>query len=136
MKILILKLIGGVSLVLGVLGAFLPLLPSTCFMLLATWAFSKSSPRFHDWLYYHSPFSESIQNWQQHHVIPQKVKVLASASMITSFVITAMIVSNVVVLVLLGVGMIALLAYLLTRPGEVDGQLKKTCSYESHQLIN
>ena len=70
MKVFILKLIGGVSLTLGVPGAFLPLLPSTCFILLATWAFSKSSPQFHNWLCYRSPFSDSIQNWQQHRTIP------------------------------------------------------------------
>jgi uncharacterized membrane protein YbaN (DUF454 family) len=122
MKNFILKLIGGVSLTLGVLGAFLPLLPSTCFILLATWAFSKS-PRFHGWLYYRSPFSTSIQNWQQHRVVPKKVKMMAVLSLVTSFALTAMFVPNTVILASLGLGMVALLAYLLTRLSEIDDQL-------------
>jgi uncharacterized protein len=136
MKNFILKLIGGVSLALGVVGAFLPLLPSTCFILLATWAFSKSSPNFHEWLYYRSPFSDSIQNWHQHRVIPNKVKGVATVSLVTSFVLTVMIVSNEVLLVSLGLGMVSLLAYLLTRPSGVDDHFKKLHSRESHQLVN
>lgn len=123
MKNFILKFVGGVSLTLGVLGAFLPLLPSTCFILLATWAFSKSSPRFHDWLYYRSPFSTSIQSWKQYRVVPKKVKMMATLSLLTSFVLTSMFVSNAVILVSLGLGMVTLLVYLLTRSSEVDRQL-------------
>ena len=120
MKILILKLVGAVSLSLGVLGAFLPLLPSTCFILLATWAFSKSSPRFHTWLVVHSPFAESINNWQQHRVIPKKVKLFATLSIMVSFAFSAWLISNPTVITLLAGGSVILLAYMLTRNSEED----------------
>jgi len=71
-KVFILRIVGTLSLALGVVGAFLPLLPSTCFILLSAWSFSKSSPRFHNWLVTQSPFSQSITNWHQHRVVEKK----------------------------------------------------------------
>ena len=116
MKNIIYNLIGGISLSLGILGVFLPLLPSTCFVLLATWAFAKSSPRFHAWLYFKSPFANSIQNWQQHRMIPYKVKWIASLSLSVSFILTAILIQQPTVLIGIGIGMAALLAYLFSRP--------------------
>lgn len=69
---------------LGLLGAFLPLLPTTVFMILALWAFARSSPRFHDWLYAHPVFGPPLQRWHRHGVIPTSAKVLALAVMSVS----------------------------------------------------
>ncbi len=133
MKILIYNLIGGISLTLGVLGVFLPLLPSTCFILLATWAFSKSSPLFHSWLLHKSPFSESIQSWQQHRIIPVKVKWIATISIIASYTITLLFVTNAYVLVTLGFGLLGLLAFILSRPGEINFESNGQQLHELHQ---
>ena len=130
MKIFALKTVGYLSLTLGALGAFLPLLPSTCFILLASWAFSKSSPHFHTWLTYRSPFALSIQNWQQHRIVPKKIKWLASVSMLASFTITAWIAANPIVIVSLAIGMTFLLGYLLTRDSEVN----QTMHRHNHEL--
>lgn len=67
---------------LGVVGAFLPVLPTTVFMILALWAFAKSSPRFHRWLYHHKIFGPSLQRWAQYRVIPPLAK-MASVSMMS-----------------------------------------------------
>lgn len=67
---------------LGLLGAFLPVLPTTPFMLLALCMFAKSSQRFHHWLYHHRVFGPPLQTWQQHRVISCKAKIL-SISMMT-----------------------------------------------------
>ena len=115
MKIILLKILGSLALALGVLGAFLPLLPSTCFILLSAWSFSKSSPRFHAWLIQQSPFAHSIQSWQQNRSIPKNVKVIATVSLLSSYAITAMFISNLIVLGVLAAGMSVLLIYLLTR---------------------
>ncbi len=117
MKTIMLKAVGSISLTLGVLGAFLPLLPSTCFILCSAWAFSKSSPRFHAWLLFQSPFAESIQNWQQNKSVPIRVKVIATISLMSSFLMTLWLIPNPMFLTVLGTGMIVLLVYLLTRPG-------------------
>ena len=69
---------------LGALGAVLPGLPTVPFMLLALWAFSRSSQRFHDWLYTHRIFGPPLQAWKQHGVIPLRAKILSLSSMILS----------------------------------------------------
>ena len=135
MKILIYNCIGGISLALGLLGVFLPLLPSTCFILLATWAFSKSSPVFHSWLLHKSPFSNSIQSWQQHRIIPVKVKWIATISILASYTITLVFVTNTHILVVLGFGLLGLLAFILSKPGEITFETSDQPYPELHQRV-
>lgn len=72
--------------VLGFVGAFVPVLPTTPFMLLALWCFSRSSKRFHDWLYGHRVFGPPLQQWHQHRVIPLPAKIVAAVFMLLSLV--------------------------------------------------
>jgi uncharacterized membrane protein YbaN (DUF454 family) len=67
---------------LGAVGVVVPGLPTTPFMLLALWAFSKSSRRFHDWLYSHPFFGPPLQDWERHRVISLPVKILALLAMV------------------------------------------------------
>jgi len=69
---------------LGVVGTFLPVVPTTPFMLLALWAFSRSSRRFHDWLRHHRVFGPPLQRWDREHVIPLWAKAVAISSMTAS----------------------------------------------------
>lgn len=73
--------LGLVSTSLGIVGAFLPVMPTTCFMLLAIWAFSKSSPRLHRWLWEHKTLGASLRRWQDHRCIPASAKLAAVLSM-------------------------------------------------------
>jgi uncharacterized protein len=66
---------------LGVLGIVLPLLPTTPFILVAAFAFSKSSRRFHDWLLGHRIFGPLITDWQTNGIIRLPIKCLATLSM-------------------------------------------------------
>lgn len=72
---------------LGAVGAVVPGLPTTVFLILATWAFARSSPRFHDWLFYHPRFGPTLQRWREHRVIPAHVKAIALGCMVVSFVV-------------------------------------------------
>ena len=69
---------------LGVLGAFLPVLPTTPFLLVAVWAFGKSSPRLQHWLLHHRRFGPPLRAFTEHRVIPRKVKWLALPMMFAS----------------------------------------------------
>ena len=65
---------GGASLVLGVAGIFLPVLPTTPFILLAAWCFSRSSERLHNWLVSHVHLGPIIHAWQVEKSIPRRTR--------------------------------------------------------------
>ncbi|HPE60430.1 MAG TPA: YbaN family protein [Thiolinea sp.] len=71
----------------GLLGVFLPVLPTTPFMLLALWAFSRSSRRLHDYLWHHPRFGPAIRAWKTAGVIPRKAKLGALGVMSISAVL-------------------------------------------------
>lgn len=76
--------IGGVFVGLGVLGVALPVLPTTPFLLISLWAFSKSSVRLERWLLEHRRFGPRLRAWRTHRVIPLPAKLAAWGSMIAS----------------------------------------------------
>ena len=80
---------GCANVALGVIGAFVPGLPTTVFLLIALWAFSRSSLRFHAWLWTHPTLGRSVRDWHTHKVIPRKAKWLAVLTMTASFVYIA-----------------------------------------------
>ena len=61
----------------GIAGIVLPGLPGTLFLLIAVWAFSRSSERFHLWLYNHPRFGSGVRAWHEHGVIPPRAKIAA-----------------------------------------------------------
>jgi len=70
---------------LGIIGLLLPVVPTTPFMLLALWAFSRSSERFYNWLYTHKFFGPALQMWKQYGVIPKIAKIMSLSFMSISF---------------------------------------------------
>ena len=74
-------LCGCLAVVLGILGIFRPLLPTTPFLLLAAACFFRSSPRLYNWLISHKRMGPYIRNFREHRAIPLKAKVI-SVSMV------------------------------------------------------
>ena len=82
---LVMMVSGWISLILGFIGIFLPLLPTTPFILLSAYCFSKGSPRLHRWLINQPRLGPMIQNWERHGSISQSAKVTATVLMIGLF---------------------------------------------------
>jgi hypothetical protein len=72
---------GTASLGLGIAGIFLPLLPTTPFVLLAAACYARGSRRFFHWLLANRTFGPLILNWRRHRTIPYRTKITAIALM-------------------------------------------------------
>ena len=76
MKILF-AILGCIALALGIVGIFLPLLPTTPFLLLAAALWVRSSPRLYAWLLSHRCFGEYIRNFRENRAIPLRAKIFS-----------------------------------------------------------
>lgn len=76
--------VGFFFLLLGIVGVFVPLLPTTPFLILTAICFNKGSDKFHTWLLNHRIFGPPIIDWQKNHVIQRKFKLLATVMMLLS----------------------------------------------------
>ena len=108
--------IGVLCLGLGVIGIFVPLLPTTIFILIAAFAFARSSDRLHAWIMSHRLFGPVIQDWQNHGAVSRKGKIFSTVSMILIVVISFLLGAPLwlISLQMLVLGCVAI--FLLTRP--------------------
>lgn len=73
--------IAGVSLLLAVVGALLPIMPTVPFVLVAAWAATKSSPRLARWLENHPTMGPPVREWRQGGVVRRRIKWVTTATM-------------------------------------------------------
>ena len=112
--------LGWFCVTVGLAGVFVPLVPSTVFLLVGLWAFSRSSERFHQWLYTHPRLGRPLRDWHQHRLIPLPAKVLALAMMGLSLAfVTLFVAEDWLVPAALGAVLAVVSIYILTRPHRI-----------------
>ncbi|GAB2784700.1 YbaN family protein [Halomonas shantousis] len=122
--------LAALSFTLGVVGLFLPVMPTTCFMLLAVWLASKGSPRFAMWIRQHPRFGPSIQAWECERAIPRHAKTLAAVMLGASMLLLAFVIESLLLRVALIVSLALLTAWIVTRPepGATQSPLSRSSS--------
>lgn len=114
--------LGFIALGLGCVGVFVPLLPTTPFVLVAAFAFSRSSRKLHGWLLGHKYYGALISNWQEHGVIRPRVKWTSALLIVALGGTSLFLVEAPAYAKLLLAGVCACVIYfILTRPGEAEG---------------
>lgn len=116
MSRLVYRCIGVLALGLAVLGAILPVLPTTVFVLLAAWAFARSSPKLHASLRAHERFGPALRDWEDHGAIPRSGKIAAVIGMATSMAVVIAVSKHWAPPVLTGLVLAASAGFVLTRP--------------------
>ena len=121
-----LLVVGSLLTALAAVGAFLPVLPTTPFLLLAAACFARSSPAFHRRLLANRVFGPHIAQWQHDHTVPPDAKLKAYGLVVVSFAISIALVEATWlrgVLAGLGIGLLVFLVWLPTtaRGEEWDG---------------
>jgi hypothetical protein len=104
---------------IGALGAFLPLLPTTPLLLLAAWAYARSSPALRARLYAHPQFGRSLRQWHEQGAIAARAKVLAVVALGASWALAVATTSHAAVPYIMGAVAVSVSAFILTRPRPV-----------------
>jgi len=107
---------GCVSLLLGIIGIFVPLLPTTPFLLLASACFLRGSKRLHQWLLSHGRLGKYIRDFEAGRGIPARAKVVAIAMMWISIAFAAELVGHPVAAAAMLLVATAVTIYLLRLP--------------------
>jgi uncharacterized membrane protein YbaN (DUF454 family) len=81
----LLIVLGWFFVVLGIIGAVLPIMPTTVFLIIALGIFSKSSPRFHQMLLNNRWFGEDLRQWEQSKTMSRQSKQKATIIIVLSF---------------------------------------------------
>ena len=111
---------GFISMIFGFIGMFLPILPTTPFMILAAFCFSKSSEKLHKWLLSRPHIGKLIIDWEKHGVIRMKAKVASTIVIIPLFSYTLIFVDvNNWVKAVLVLTALSVLSFIWSRPSKL-----------------
>ena len=107
------NVIGAIAVVLGLVGIFVPLLPTTPFLLLASACFARGSRRMHGWLLDNRLFGSYLRAYEEGRGIPPRAKVVALALLWVSMGFSISIVQPLPLRLMLGAIGLAVSVYLV-----------------------
>lgn len=120
----LLQFVAGLSVLLGLVGIFVPVMPTVPFLIIAAWAASRSSPRLHQWLVNHPRFGRQLREWNEYGIVPRSAKWFTTVMMAISAT-SMLVVAPRAWLWAVGIGilgMAAVLAWLWRRPERKPGE--------------
>ena len=115
--------IGGfISLILGIIGIAIPILPTTPFLLLASAAFAKSSEKFNKWLLNNKILGTYIKNYREGNGLPLKIKVLTLSLLWITILISTVFLMDLlwVVIILICIAIAVSIHIILIRPKNIE----------------
>ena len=118
-KLWLYRMIGGLAVACGAIGVVLPGIPTVPFLLIALWAFTRSSPRVRKWLLDHPTYGPPLRNWQRHGAISKKGKSAALIGMGLSLVVTGWMTGNLMIVGVQAAVLGLVAVYIVTRPSRV-----------------
>ena len=120
MKKIILLSIGWICVGLGFIGIFVPGLPTTIFLIVALWAFTKSSKKLRIWLLNHKKFGPFLRDWQEHRVVPLRAKILMVILQTCVVIMVHYTFNNLFITIGLIVILVLVAWYVLSLPSKVS----------------
>lgn len=111
-----LRALGLAATALGMAGVVLPIVPTTPFLLVAVWAFARSSPRLETWLRTHPRLGPPLRAWEERRAIPRGAKAVALGSLPLSGLMMHAAGAGLAVTAAAGLALACVGGWILTRP--------------------
>ena len=123
MKRMILISLGWFCVSLGFIGIFVPGIPTTIFLIIALWAFTKSSKKLRHWLLNHKRFGPILNNWQEHKVVPRRAKILMVVLMSLAVVLFYYSLQHLYLTIGLIIILVSVAIYVISLPSKIPENL-------------
>ena len=119
MKRIILVSLGWLCVGMGFIGIFVPGIPTTIFLIIALWAFTKSSKKLRHWLLNHKRFGPILNNWQEHKVVPRRAKILMVVLMSLASILFYYSLQNLYLTIGLIIILVSVAIYVISLPSKI-----------------
>ena len=123
MKRILLISLGWLCVGLGFVGIFVPGIPTTIFLIIALWAFTKSSEKLRHWLLNHKRFGPILNNWQEHKVVPRRAKILMVVLMSLAVILFYYSLQSLILTIGLIIILVSVAIYVISLPSKIPENL-------------